>query len=89
MVRNSGNSSIDAKTVPLTAGLLLVFGGLIIAVLGIYSIVMAAIGKASMFGLIGGILLTPVGIMMLVIGSIVLFFSTLRRMSGGKGRILY
>ncbi|MDR0778688.1 MAG: hypothetical protein LBE48_04550 [Methanomassiliicoccaceae archaeon] len=86
--RDPEDSSIDAKKLPLAAGFLLMIAGFLILTFALYSVVMAALGKASAFGLIGGILLMPFGVLLLTVGGIMVFVGSVSRLSGRRNRRL-
>ena len=91
--RGSDDSSIDAKPfpAPLLIGLVLVIVGLIIAAYGIFSIVKAATGDDfHPFDLIGGLLITPLGGLLMLIGGMIMFAGSISFLRGRRDRrILY
>ncbi|MCL2712645.1 MAG: hypothetical protein FWD37_05185 [Methanomassiliicoccaceae archaeon] len=87
-----GNDPMDAKRVPsaLMIGVLLMILGSLIIAFGIYSIVLFAIGDASVFGLVGGIVIIPLGMLILFIGGALAFFGSIGRLlDRDNRRILY
>jgi len=84
-------NSIDAKRfpAPLIIGLLLMTAGLIITIYGIFSIVASLTGDIHAFGFIGGLLITPIGLLMMAVGGALMFFGSVRIYRRKEGRILY
>ncbi|MCL2607845.1 MAG: hypothetical protein FWD92_04775 [Methanomassiliicoccaceae archaeon] len=74
---------------PLIAGIILMFTGIFVMALGVYSIIASAV-SGSTLGLIAGLLILPVGIIAAIIGSAFVFSGTLGWIvkRGGR-RILY
>ncbi|MCL2143099.1 MAG: hypothetical protein FWH44_02425 [Methanomassiliicoccaceae archaeon] len=89
---DGGSSPIDAKRLPaaFAIGIILVILGVIVVLFAIYSIVAWAVGAYSALGIVGGLLVMPVGILLLVIGGIMASLDIFMRVFGKKNkRLLY
>ena len=86
------SDSIDAKRSPgpLLIGLMMLIAGVIITIYGVYSVVASLIGEMHAFGLIGGLLITPLGVLLMIIGGLLFLFGSFGVLFGRKNRrILY
>ena len=81
MYRDEGRSPMDPKSfpVPLLIGAVLMIAGIIVLFYGIYSIVAAVIGDIHAFGLIGGLLIIPLGILLMAVGGVLIYAGTFGR----------
>jgi len=82
------SGSIDAKRTPVTLliGLMLLIVGILITAYGMYSIVASLIGEIHAFGLIGGLLITPIGVLLMVIGGLLFLFGSFGVLFGRRYR---
>jgi len=83
---------IDAKRLPapFIIGAVLMILGMFVILFAVSSIVIWAIGGYSALGLIGGLLIMPIGILLLIIGGIIASVGVFERIFGKKNRrILY
>ena len=83
-----GDSPIDAKRTPVTLlmGFVLLMVGILITAYGMYSIVASLIGEIHAFGLIGGLLITPIGILLIIVGGLLFLFGSFGVLFGKRYR---
>ena len=92
MAQSAGNSPIDAKRMPaaIAVGAILLILGIIVTAWGLYSIVSAAMDGLDGFGLVGGLLITPLGILLSLVGGALIVFGIAGKLFGGRyRRIMY
>ena len=88
-----GDTPIDAKRFPaaVPVGIILMVLGMLIASYSLYSIIISVVGdEIHAFGLIGGLMIAPVGLLLMAVGGVLLFFGiTGKLFSRNKGGLLY
>jgi len=84
---------MDAKRFPaaIPVGIILMFLGLLVSSYGVYSIIMSVVGdEIHAFGLIGGMMIAPLGLLLMAIGGVLIFFGITGKLFGrNKGGLLY
>ena len=86
------SSPIDAKRLPASfaIGIILVILGVFVILFAIYSIVAWAVGAYSSLGIVGGLLIMPIGILLIVIGGLLASMGIFVKLFGrGNKRLLY
>ena len=80
MTRYDGPKDTKVSRTTMLAGAILIAAGMFVAVYGIYSVVRSALDGASAFGLIGGIMFMPIGLILIMVGGAIVFFGSVNRL---------